>query len=93
MKTLRCWGMNGLTKAVSFVNDKCAGREELRKSQSPEPIQLSTLWFSKSPLENHTSHEDSVDTDFYLFKFSFNFNLIDTVITHTYGVKVWPLKH
>lgn len=43
MKTLRCWGMNGLTKAVSFVSDKQEWREGLRKSPSPEPVELSTL--------------------------------------------------
>lgn len=84
MKTLRCWGMNGLAKAVSFVNDKQEWREGLRKSPSPESIELSTLQFSKTPVETRTFHENSVSDDFLLV---LNFLLIYTVIAHSYRMK------
>lgn len=57
--------MNGLTKAASFVNDKQEWREGLRKSPSPEPTELSTLSFSKAPVETRTFHENSVSDDFF----------------------------
>lgn len=76
--------MNGLAKAVSFVNDKQEWREGLRKSPSPESIELSTLQFSKTPVETRTFHENSVSDDFLLV---LNFLLIYTVIAHSYRMK------
>lgn len=90
MKTLRSWGMNGLTKAVSFVNDKREWREELCKSPSPEPIKLSTLQFLKSPLESRTFLESWVSMEFFIFKFSFNFNWYsDSTYLRSFFTKCW----